>query len=131
MRGFVDDIEHLTVRNSDFRRVLYTGHQLQLVLMSLRPGEDIGEEVHPDRDQFFRVESGQGEVWIDGHPTGITSNAAIVVPAGARHNLKNTGDTPLKLYTLYGPPEHADGTVHATKAEALSSKEHFSGQTTE
>lgn len=131
MKGFVDDIEDLTERNSDFRRVLYTGKQLQLVLMSLGPGEDIGEEVHPDRDQFFRVENGTGEVSIDGHTTPIRSAVAIVVPAGARHNVKNTGETPLKLYTLYGPPEHADGTVHVTKADAMASKEHFAGQTTE
>lgn len=131
MRGFVDDIEDMTGQNSDFRRVLYTGKQLQLVLMSLQPGEDIGEEVHPDRDQFFRVEAGNGEVWIDGHKTKIKSDFAIVVPSGARHNVKNTGDEPLKLYTLYGPPEHADGTVHATKADAMASKEHFAGQTTE
>jgi mannose-6-phosphate isomerase-like protein (cupin superfamily) len=131
MRGFVDDIEDMTEQNSDFRRVLYTGKQLQLVLMSLKPGEDIGEEVHHDRDQFFRVEKGKGEVSIDGHKTEIKSDFAIVVPAGARHNVKNTGDKPLKLYTLYGPPEHADGTVHVTKADAMASKEHFAGQTTE
>jgi mannose-6-phosphate isomerase-like protein (cupin superfamily) len=131
MKGFVGNIENMTERNSDFRRVLYTGKQLQLVLMSLQPGEDIGEEVHPDRDQFFRVEEGNGEVWIDGHTTKIKSDFAILVPAGARHNVKNTGDTPLKLYTLYGPPEHADGTVHVNKADAMASKEHFAGQTTE
>jgi mannose-6-phosphate isomerase-like protein (cupin superfamily) len=131
MKGFVDDIEQMTEHNSDFRRVLYTGTQLQLVLMSLEPGEDIGEEVHRDRDQFFRVEKGEGEVSIDGHKTRIKSDFAIVVPAGARHNVTNTGDKPLKLYTLYGPPEHADGTVHVTKADAMQSKEHFAGQTTE
>jgi mannose-6-phosphate isomerase-like protein (cupin superfamily) len=131
MRGFVDDIEEMTEHNSDFRRVLYTGRQLQLVLMSIEPGDEIGEEVHPDRDQFFRVEKGKGEVWIDGHRTKIESDFAIVVPAGARHNIKNTGEKPLKLYTLYGPPEHVDGTVHITKADAMASKEHFAGQTTE
>jgi mannose-6-phosphate isomerase-like protein (cupin superfamily) len=131
MRGFVDNIEDMTEHNSDFRRVLYTGRQLQLVLMSVEPGEEIGEEVHPDRDQFFRVEKGKGEVWIDGHKTNIKSDFAIVVPAGARHNIRNTGGKPLKLYTLYGPPEHADGTVHVTKADALASQEHFAGQTTE
>jgi mannose-6-phosphate isomerase-like protein (cupin superfamily) len=131
MRGFVDDIERMTAQSSDFRRVLYTGKQLQLVLMSLQPGEDIGEEVHPDRDQFFRVEMGEGEVWIDGHKTSIKSDIGIVVPAGARHNVRNTGDKPLRLYTLYGPPEHADGTVHVTKADAMASKEHFAGETTE
>lgn len=131
MRGFVDDIEDMTEQNSDFRRVLYTGKQLQLVLMSIEPGEDIGEEIHPDRDQFFRVEEGKGEVWIDGHRSKIESDSAILVPAGARHNVKNTGEKPLKLYTLYAPPEHADGTVQATKADAMASKEHFAGQTTE
>jgi mannose-6-phosphate isomerase-like protein (cupin superfamily) len=131
MRGFVNDIEEMTERNSDFRRVLYTGKQLQLVLMSLEPGEDIGEEVHADRDQFFRVEKGEGEVWIDGHRTAIESDVAIVVPAGARHNVRNTGKEPLRLYTLYAPPEHADGTVHVTKADATASAEHFAGQTTE
>lgn len=131
MRGFVADIEDMTEHNTDFRRVLYTGHQLQLVLMSIDPGEDIGEEVHPDRDQFFRVEEGRGEVSIDGHTTEIKSDFAIVVPAGARHNIRNTGKKPLKLYTIYGPPEHADATVHATKADAMASKEHFAGKTTE
>ena len=131
MRGFVDDIEKRTEQNSDFRRVLYTGKELQLVLMSIEPGEEIGQEVHPDRDQFFRVEKGTGEVWIDGHPTKIQSDVAILVPAGAGHNIRNTGDEPLKLYTLYGPPEHADGTVHATKTDAVASEEHFDGRTTE
>jgi mannose-6-phosphate isomerase-like protein (cupin superfamily) len=131
MKGFVDDIRDMTEKNSDFRHVLYTGKHLQLVLMALRPGEDIGEEVHPDRDQFFRVESGEGEVTIDGRKTPFTSDFAIVVPAGARHNVANTGKTPLRLYTLYGPPEHTDGTVQVTKAEATASREHFAGQTTE
>jgi mannose-6-phosphate isomerase-like protein (cupin superfamily) len=127
----VNDIEDMTEQNSDFRRVLYTGKQLQLVLMAIQPGEEIGEEVHPDRDQFFRIEDGKGEVSIDGHTTRIESDSAILVPAGARHNIRNTGKEPLKLYTLYGPPEHADGTVHVTKAEAMASKEHFAGRTTE
>jgi mannose-6-phosphate isomerase-like protein (cupin superfamily) len=131
MKGFVADIEHMTEQNSDFRRVLYTGRNLQLVLMALAPGEDIGEEIHSDRDQFFRVEEGEGEVWIDGRMTKVEDDFAIVVPAGARHNLKNTGRKPMKLYTLYGPPEHADGTVHATKGEAMVSTEHFAGKVTE
>jgi mannose-6-phosphate isomerase-like protein (cupin superfamily) len=131
MKGFVDDIEHRTKENSDFRRVLYTGKHLQLVLMSLQPGEEIGEEVHEDRDQFFRVETGKGEVTIDGTPSKLDDDMAIVVPAGARHNVRNTGEKPLKLYTLYGPPEHVDGTVHATKADADASEEHFDGKTTE
>lgn len=131
MKGFVGDIEELTESNSNFRRVVYTGKQLQLVLMSLRPGEEIGEETHRDRDQFFRVEKGRGEVWIDGHKTAIKGDFGIVVPAGARHNIRNTGEKPMRLYTLYGPPEHAEGTIHATKAEAMTSKEHFAGRTTE
>ncbi len=131
MKGFVNDIEESTTKNSDFRRVLYTGSQLQLVLMALKPGEEIGEEVHDDRDQFFRVEKGEGEVSIDGHKTKIKSDVAIVVPAGARHNVRNTGNEPLKLYTIYAPPEHKDGTVRVTKADALANKEHFDGKTTE
>lgn len=131
MKGFVEDIEELTEKNSDFRRVLYTGKYLQLVLMALRPGEEIGEEVHADHDQFFRVEKGKGEVVIDGVRTKIKSDDAVLVPAGARHNVVNTGEKPLKLYTLYGPPEHADGVVRATKAEAEAVAEHFDGKTTE
>ena len=131
MRGFVGNIEEQTKSNSDFRRVLYTGHQLQLVLMSLPPGEDIGEEVHADRDQFLRIEDGEGEVWIDGRMTSVEDDFGIVVPAGARHNVRNTGDRPLRLYTLYAPPEHAEGMVHRTKSDALASEEHFTGVTSE
>ncbi len=131
MHGFVDNIEELTKSNSDFRRVLYTGKHLQLVLMTIAPGGEIGEEVHEDRDQFFRVEKGKGEAWIDGKVKKIESDFAIVVPAGARHNIKNTGDKPLKLYTLYGPPEHKEGTVRTTRAMAMASEEHFDGKTTE
>lgn len=131
MKGFTGNIEDLTRRNRDFRRVLYTGRHLQLVLMALPPGEEIGEEVHGETDQFFRVEAGRGEVWIDGQRTAIERESAIVVPAGARHNIRNTGDEPLQLYTLYGPPEHADGTVHPTRADAEASEEHFAGLTTE
>lgn len=130
-QGFVDDIEKLTEANSDFRRVLYTGKQMQLVLMALEPGEEIGEEVHEDRDQFFRVEKGEGEVLIDGKRTAIRSDMAIIVPAGARHNVTNTGREPLKVYTLYAPPEHKHGTIHATKADADAQEEHFDGQTSE
>jgi mannose-6-phosphate isomerase-like protein (cupin superfamily) len=131
MKGFVEDIESLTRTNTDFRRVLYTGRHLQLVLMALRPGEEIGEEVHEDHDQFFRIESGSGEVLIDGVRTPIKDDDAVIVPAGARHNVINTGDQPLTLYTLYGPPEHRDGVVHQDKAEADGSEEHFDGATTE
>ncbi|MDD4975743.1 MAG: cupin domain-containing protein [Bacteriovorax sp.] len=131
MKGFIDNIENLTENNSDFRRVLYTGKNLQLVLMALRPGEDIGEEVHKDRDQFFRVEKGQGKAVIDGVATNIKGEDAVVVPAGAKHNIINTGNEPLLLYTIYGPPEHVEGLVCATKAEAESLEEHFDGKTTE
>jgi len=131
MKGFVADIEDLASDNSDFRRVMYTGKKLQIVLMSLQPGEDIGEEVHEDGDQFFRVEKGKGEVWIDGKRSKIKSDDGILIPAGARHNIINTGDKPLRLYTLYAPPEHRDGTVHATKADAERMEEHFDGKTSE
>ena len=131
MKGFIKDIEDLTEDNRDFRKVLYTGKHLQLVLMALKPGEEIGEEVHADRDQFFRVEKGKGEVWIDGECTRIKSDDAIIVPAGAKHNLINTGDNALKLYTLYRPPEHKDGVVRATKTDAEAREEHFDGTTTE
>ena len=131
MKGFIGDIEALTLGNDDFRRVVYTGKEMQLVLMTLGPGEEIGEEVHEDRDQFFRVEGGTGEVTIDGRKTKIEDATAIVVPAGARHNVKNTGTEPLKLYTIYAPPEHAEGTVHRTRGDAERSEEHFDGRTTE
>ena len=131
MKGFIGDIEDRTEENRDFRRVLYTGPHMQLVLMSLEPGEEIGEEVHEGTDQFFRVEQGKGEVSIDGRATPIESDTAIIVPAGARHNIKNTGHKPLRLYTLYAPPEHEDGTVRHTKAEAERLAEHFAGHTTE
>jgi mannose-6-phosphate isomerase-like protein (cupin superfamily) len=131
MHGFVDDIEKLTESNTDFRRVLYTGKQMQLVLMALQPGEEIGEEVHDDRDQFFRVEAGEGEVLIDGNRSAVRSDMAIIVPAGARHNVRNTGSEPLKVYTIYAPPEHKHGTVHATKHDAEAQEEHFDGQTSE
>ena len=131
MKGFVDDIEDLTESNKDFRRVLYTGKHLQLVLMTLQPGEEIGEEVHDTHDQFFRFEKGKGQVVIDGKTHKIKADYGVIVPAGARHNVINTGDKPLKLYTLYGPPEHRDGVVRATKAEAEAGEEHFDGALTE
>ncbi len=129
MKGFVENIEQLTLDNTDFRRVLYTGKHLQLVLMTLQPGDDIGEEVHDGHDQFFRIESGKGEVLIDGSRHPVEDDDAVIVPAGARHNVTNTGAAPLKLYTLYAPPEHKDGVIHPTKADA--SEEHFDGVTTE
>ncbi len=131
MKGFVDDIEELTENNADFRRVLYTGKHLQLVLMSLSPGEDIGEEIHADRDQFFRIEKGKGNVVIDGVSHKVKGDDAFLVPAGAKHNLINVGDKPLRLYTLYGPPNHVDNLVQTSKREALSSNETFTGKTTE
>lgn len=131
MKGFADNIERLTEENDDFRRVLYTGHNLQLVLMAIAPGTEIGEEVHDDRDQFFRIEDGKGEVWIDGQCIPVKADDGIIVPQGARHNVICTGDKPLRLYTIYGPPEHVDGTVHPTKADADASHEHFDGTTTE
>jgi mannose-6-phosphate isomerase-like protein (cupin superfamily) len=133
MRGFCDDIEDLTEENEDFRRVLYTGKHLQLVLMTLQPGEEIGEEVHEDRDQFFRFEEGKGVVFIDGQENRVEDDFAVIVPAGARHNVRNTGDEPLRLYTIYGPPEHKDGIVHHTKQEAEERHhaEEWDGSTTE
>jgi len=131
MHGFIGDIEDRTEDNRDFRHVLYTGPHVQLVLMSLEPGEEIGEEMHPDTDQFFRVEEGAGEVSLDGRQPPIQSDTAILVPAGARHNIRNTGHEPLELYTLYAPLQHADGTVQRTKAGAETSEERFTGQTTE
>ena len=131
MKGFVDDIEQATLANDDFRRVLYTGHNLQLVVMAIQPGDEIGEEVHDDRDQFFRIEEGSGTIMIDGKANKVEDDFAVIVPAGARHNVINDGDAPLKLYTIYGPPEHRDGTVHATKAHASGDHEHFDGKTSE
>jgi len=131
VKGFVENIEKLTTDNDHFRKVLYTGQYLQLVLMTLKPGEEIGAEVHADHDQFFRIEEGSGEVIIDGQRTSIQDDDAVIVPAGARHNVVNTGTRPLKLYTLYAPPEHRDKTVHATKSDAEASQEHFDGKTTE
>ena len=133
MKGFHGDIEGLTTGNSDFRRVLYTGKNLQLVLMALPPGCDIGSEVHEDRDQFFRFEDGSGVVDIDDNSYEVADGSGVVVPAGARHNVRNTGDQPLLLYTLYGPPEHKDAIVQATKeeAEARHHDEEWDGGTTE
>jgi mannose-6-phosphate isomerase-like protein (cupin superfamily) len=133
MKGFCDNIEQRTVANDDFRHVLYTGHNLQLVLMTLQPGEEIGSEVHEDRDQFFRIEEGEGAVDIDGVANEVADDFAVIVPAGARHNVRNTGDKPLRLYTIYAPPEHKDQVVQATKAEADARHhaEEWDGGTTE
>lgn len=130
MKGFVQDIEELAVKNDEFRRVLYTAKNCQLVVMSLEPAAEIGMEVHK-LDQFFRVEKGSGEAILDGISTAIREGFAIVVPAGTNHNIVNTGSTPLKLYTLYAPPNHRDGVVHHTREDAEADNEHFDGKTTE
>lgn len=130
MKGFVQDIESLAVKNDAFRRVLYTAKHCQLVVMALKPGEEIGAEVHK-LDQFFRVEAGTGEAVLDGVRTAIRAGYALVIPAGANHNIINTGSAPLKLYTLYAPPNHRDGVVHPTRADAETDNEHFDGKTTE
>lgn len=125
MTGYVTNIEEKTKSNTNFRQVLFTGKHSQLVVMALQPGEDIGMEVHPNVDQFFRVEEGSGKVVIDGEESEIKDGTAIVVPAGAEHNVINTGDEILKLYTIYSPPNHPDGTIHKDKTEALAAeKEH-------
>jgi len=132
MKGYVDNIGKLTTENGNFRQVLYTGKHCQLVLMSLKPGEDIGEEVHKTVDQFFRFESGVGKVVIDAVEHNIAAEFAVIVPAGAKHNVINTSQTePLKLYTIYSPPNHRDGVIHSTKDVAESDTEHFDGKTTE
>jgi mannose-6-phosphate isomerase-like protein (cupin superfamily) len=130
MKGFVKNIEGLAVKNDEFRRVLYTAKNCQLVLMSLKPGEEIGAEVHK-LDQFFRVEEGTGEAVLDGVQTVIRAGFAVLVPAGANHNILNTGTTPLKLYTLYAPPNHRDGVIHHTRADAEADNEQFDGKMTE
>ena len=130
MKGFVQDIESLAMKNEEFRRVLYTAKHCQLVVMALMPKEEIGAEVHK-LDQFFRVEEGTGEAVVDGVGTSIRAGFAVLVPAGANHNIINTGSVPLKLYTLYAPPNHRDGIVHHARADAESDNEHFDGKTTE
>jgi mannose-6-phosphate isomerase-like protein (cupin superfamily) len=132
MKGFSSNIEKSTLENSKYRKVLYTGKYTQLVLMCLKPNEEIGMEVHQENDQFFRFEQGQGKCMIDGHEYALKDGSAIVVPAGAQHNIINTSATEtLKLYTLYSPPHHKDGIVRATKAEAESNEAEFDGKTTE
>jgi len=130
MKGFVNNIEGLAVRNEDFRQVLYTAKNCQLVVMSLKVKEEIGAEVH-QLDQFFRVEEGTGEAVLDGVRTTISAGFAVLVPAGTNHNIINTGNAPLKLYTLYAPPNHRDAVVHRTRADAEADNEHFDGKTTE
>lgn len=131
MKGYLADIETLTEENTAFRQVLYTGHNLQLVLMALIPGQDIGMETHATHDQFFRIEKGHGEVVIDGVRHRIKGGDGLIVPAGATHNVTNTGEKPLRLYTIYGPPNHVDKLVEKTKADAEASREVFDGVATE
>jgi mannose-6-phosphate isomerase-like protein (cupin superfamily) len=131
-KGFIANIEEETKKNMDFRRVLYTGKNCQLVLMSLKPMEDIGMETHDDVDQFFRFEEGEGAVVIDGKKHAVKDGGGVIVPCGAEHNVMNTSKTSdLKLYTIYSPPEHMDKVVRKTKKEALAKEEHFDGKTTE
>jgi mannose-6-phosphate isomerase-like protein (cupin superfamily) len=125
MHGYVTDIERDTIANDDFRRVLFTGPNTQLVLMTLRPGEEIGLETHAGHDQFIRIEKGEGVVLLDGEETELAEGSAVVIPAGVEHNVTNTSDAaPLRLYTLYSPPQHPDGTVHHTKREAEATAHH-------
>lgn len=131
MLGYVANIEKLTEENTDFRRVLYSGSKLQLVLMCITPGEELGGEIHADTDQFFRIEEGKGMVLIDGATHKVKAGDGIVVPAGTHHNVICTGHHPLKLYTIYGPPQHRDQLVQKTKAEADSSEETFAGEASE
>lgn len=129
-KGFNSNIEKDTIENSNFRKVIYTGENTQLVLMSLFPNEDIGEEVHEDTDQFFRIEKGNGTVIINNNQYEVNDGSAIVVPAGSKHNVI-AGPSGLKLYTLYSPPHHKDGTIHVTKNDAKADEEEFDGMTTE
>ena len=131
MKGFKSNIEKDTLENKNFRKVLYTGKHLQLVLMSLNIGEDIGAEIHPDNDQFFRFESGLGKCVIDGNDYKVKEGDVIVVPAGAKHNVINVGANELKMYTIYGPPNHQDGTIRNTKEDAEKMVEKFDGKTSE
>ena len=130
MKGFVQNIEAIAIGSNEFRQVLYTAQHCQLVVMALKPKEEIGAEIH-QLDQFFRVEEGAGQAVLDGVATPITAGFAVLVPAGTKHNIVNTGSVPLKLYTLYAPPNHRDGVVHHTKADALADTEKFDGKTTE
>lgn len=130
MKGYVTNIEKLSLENDNFRKVLYTDKNSQLVLMSLLPGEEIGEEVH-DVDQFLRVEKGAGRAILSDVSHDIADGSVIIVPAGVRHNLINSGSDHMKLYTVYMPPHHRDGVVHKTKAEGEADDEHFDGKTTE
>lgn len=132
MKGFCSNIEKDTLENENFRKVLYTGKHCQLVLMCLKPNEEIGMEVHEDNDQFFRIEKGQGKCIIDGNEYDIADGSAVIVPAGAQHNVINISVSEnLKLYTIYSPAHHKDGIVRATKVEAEADGPEFDGKTTE
>lgn len=132
MKGFKDKIEDLTLENENFRKVIYTAPHSQLVLMSLKPSEEIGSEVHPENDQFFRFEKGTGKVIIDGNEYEVSDGDAVVVPAGSEHNVINSSDSePLKLYTIYSPAHHQDGVVRATKEEAEADSPEFDGELSE
>jgi mannose-6-phosphate isomerase-like protein (cupin superfamily) len=132
MKGYKDNIEKLTLENENFRKVLYTSKGAQLVVMSLKPKEEIGEEIHEDSDQFFRFEKGQGKAVIDSNEYILADGDVVIVPMGAKHNIINTSETePLKLYTLYCPPHHRDQVMHATKELGEADDEHFDGKTTE
>ena len=132
MKGFNTNIEQDTLDNTNFRKVLYTGKHSQLVLMSLQPGEEIGLETHGENDQFLRFEGGDGKVLIDGNEYSVKDGDAVIVPAGAKHNVINVSDSEgLKIYTIYSPPHHKDQIVRATKQEAEENEEDFDGETTE
>lgn len=132
MEGYVNNIEKLTEENNNFRKVLYTANNSQLVVMSLKPQEDIGSEVHEELDQFIRIEEGKGKAVLNGKEYDIEEGSAVVIPGGTKHNIINTSeDEPMKLYTVYSPPEHKDGVVHETKEEAEADHEEFDGNTTE
>ncbi|MFA5927659.1 MAG: cupin domain-containing protein [Patescibacteria group bacterium] len=130
MVGYIANIEEETDMNDNFRKVLFTGPNSQLVVMSLKVGEDIGMEVHDKVDQFIRIEDGKGKAILDGEETGIESDWAVVIPAGTEHNIVNTGDGPLKLYTIYSPANHPEGTIHVTKAEAEAAEAAEHGEKT-
>ena len=131
-KGYKENIEKLTIENNNFRKVLYTGAHMQLVLMSLKPGEEIGSEVHTENDQFFRFEKGEGRVIINETEYMVADGDTVIVPSGSQHNVMNTSTTEdLKLYTIYAPAHHKDGIIRATKAEAMANEEEFDGTTTE
>ncbi len=130
MKGYIGDIEKETKENENFRKVLYTAKNCQLVVMCIQPGDEIGEEIH-DLDQFIRIEDGEAKAVLNDVEYEMEDDYAVVIPAGVKHNLINTGDEPLKLYTIYSPPEHRDGVIHQTRENAMEDEEHFDGKTTE